>query len=781
MHELKANLDLKQNLNIYATCKQLDNLNLILSIYDNSVQVNLSNYTVRLRAMKADKVPLIQEGTGISTSSNVVTIECDEQLTTTSGKTLIELQFIDKVTSKKKATFNLVLIVVSSTLEVDRSISKATYTLLEELENKLDQASDFFENIDEAITANNNLIKSITTGTELNNNLNSHISTGTTLNTELEINIPLATNINEDLETTIPIGQTLLDSLEDFENQHADVADISNQLANINASLNETTQEIYNDLNSAKEALNIKDSELQQEIATERARIDSFTTLAEGSTTGDAELIDARIGVDGTTYANVGDAIRTQIKDNITEYVALPFTLTAGFYIHYLTGNIIEYDSEKLYASDFVELVNSDLINIKNLNHPSNDLSGLAFYNENKKFISGYQYNKDSNLYLKVPTGAKYIRFSVYETSIYSIKVYQSTYTTFIKNKEILEEKIAYKVDNTILDMKENAIEVINDCYISYSGAKVKDSNSYHVMSDEISLSKGDVICVKCQANKDVVSIISKVYNNVYTPLVISIEGQQTYRYEALDDIDVVISARHDWDTKYTWYNKFNPKLIENIDIKPSFSLFEKFAVIGDSYASGEVYIDAYTDYYNISWGQILARMSGNKCLNLSAGGLSTRSWLTSEKGLNLLNSSEVQQLYICALGINDYYHLGESYLGTVDDISTQSDSFFGNYAKIINSIKTKAPNAKILMMTTANRSEVATKFNDAIMTMANHYNIPCIKQHEDAFFNSSFYTKNMIQGHPIGIVYSAMAKNFRRLIEKSMFDNIEYFKYYIG
>lgn len=144
IYDLKANLDLKQNLNIYATCKQLDNLNLILSVYDNSVQTNLSNYTVRLKAMKADKVPLIQEHTGISTSSNIVTIVADEQLTITSGKTLMELQFIDNSTGKKKATFNLVLNVVSSTLEIDRSISKATYTLLEELENKLDQASDFF-------------------------------------------------------------------------------------------------------------------------------------------------------------------------------------------------------------------------------------------------------------------------------------------------------------------------------------------------------------------------------------------------------------------------------------------------------------------------------------------------------------------------------------------------------------------------------------------------------------------------------------------------------------
>lgn len=53
----------------------------------------------------------------------------------------------------------------------------------------------------------------------------------------------------------------------------------------------------------------------KEEIAVERARIDKFTTLPEGSTTGDAELQDIRIGYDGTTYENAGTAVREQIKN----------------------------------------------------------------------------------------------------------------------------------------------------------------------------------------------------------------------------------------------------------------------------------------------------------------------------------------------------------------------------------------------------------------------------------------------------------------------------------
>ena len=60
------------------------------------------------------------------------------------------------------------------------------------------------------------------------------------------------------------------------------------------------------------------DAEISQQnsrIVVLEGRMDEFSTLAEGSTTGDAELMDIRIGANGITYPSAGDAVRGQYSD----------------------------------------------------------------------------------------------------------------------------------------------------------------------------------------------------------------------------------------------------------------------------------------------------------------------------------------------------------------------------------------------------------------------------------------------------------------------------------
>ena len=223
-----------------------------------------------------------------------------------------------------------------------------------------------------------------------------------------------------------------------------------------------------------------------------------------------------------------------------------------------------------------------------------------------------------------------------------------------------------------------------------------------------------------------------------------------------------------------------------------NFALFEKFAVIGDSYASGEIYRDipgepGYIagDYYSLSWGQILARKNGISCINMSVGGLTSRTWLTSSRGLELLNSSDPQNLYIIALGLNDATY-GADYIGTIADIhddnpELNADTFYGNMGEIVSAIKSKAPNAKIVLTTTPRNYGLYPNINNAIQSIAEHFGLPCCVVLSNYLFSSDIFSDNIKWSHPTAFLYSCMAKAYEELIGEAMNEYRTYFEDYIG
>ena len=90
----------------------------------------------------------------------------------------------------------------------------------------------------------------------------------------------------------------------------------------VNDEVSKLSQEIADFETGATEEQISQINKNTQDIATERARINTFTSLPEGSTICDAELIDARVDFIGVTHENVGEHIRKVTKsiDNRFEW-----------------------------------------------------------------------------------------------------------------------------------------------------------------------------------------------------------------------------------------------------------------------------------------------------------------------------------------------------------------------------------------------------------------------------------------------------------------------------
>ena len=100
-----------------------------------------------------------------------------------------------------------------------------------------------------------------------------------------------------------------------------------------------TDNAINKEISDRKSAISTEKAERQAEIAVERARIDNMSTLTEGSTTADAELLDIRVKADGSTATSAGNAVREQVSELKGDIVDLEIDNYLGRTIEPVSSN----------------------------------------------------------------------------------------------------------------------------------------------------------------------------------------------------------------------------------------------------------------------------------------------------------------------------------------------------------------------------------------------------------------------------------------------------------
>lgn len=208
-------------------------------------------------------------------------------------------------------------------------------------------------------------------------------------------------------------------------------------------------------------------------------------------------------------------------------------------------------------------------------------------------------------------------------------------------------------------------------------------------------------------------------------------------------------------------------KPLDNIVTNGGFcGILRTVGCIGDSLSSGELesFMDGqkgWHDYYDISWGQYIARDAGCKVYNFSKGGMTAREYCESFAAARGFYAEELKaQAYIIALGVNDVSRIleGNMEFGSIDDVDVEhpennAGTFVGYYARIISDYKRIQPKARFFLVTMpvtpdmdAKRSELYDRHAEILYKLCELFEYCYVidlrryAPHHDREFKDNFY-----------------------------------------
>lgn len=437
---------------------------------------------------------------------------------------------------------------------------------------------------------------------------------------------------------------------------------------------------------------------LQAQIDVERARIDQFTELAEGSTTGDAELADGRVGYDGITYQNIGSAIRGQIGNlykmdaTLNDETEIFPVLHYGF-INPSTLLINESGTTHQY-SDPIFIPAGHVLHVPRVNKSTSTalLTECSSGGTNTKLImKGFAGADSDGSMVSYPfISDTWVRIGTRNDA--DLNAYKHFYIT--------------KLGDYVLNA-ENHKELLSHLNVTYSSGPITDggvqTGSAYEHSTFITVPKGFTIeyWSSGSANNHAITVydpmdnvIGEVYGNsriMHEQFVMPAYGRIRFsaRVHAPTDSNSVILPP---EKLYGWNAYYKPN--HNHERADCWMFGKKICAIGDSLIYGNALGPGAT------WLPTIAFKYNSTPVNLGANGGTIAQLNNEEVGsvYERLNLIPEDADYIIVLGGANDKRL-RAQLGAEN--STDPSTFNGALNLIAEQLRTEHPKAKIIFMST--------------------------------------------------------------------------------
>ncbi len=246
-------------------------------------------------------------------------------------------------------------------------------------------------------------------------------------------------------------------------------------------------------------------------------------------------------------------------------------------------------------------------------------------------------------------------------------------------------------------------------------------------------------------------------------------------------------------------------KEIEKFKQSDFMPIFDNWGFIGDSLTSGFLTVPNVDgvnplldskgglgrNIYRLSWGQILCKKYGVRGTNFSVGGITAKEWVlqypfgdhsgysneTNQYNVNF--TSDKKTSYTICLGTNDVINETDNPLGSISDIDinnkeNNADTFYGNYAKIIQYCRELCPSCKIFLITPMKEWSIGAEtkgYNDAVRQIC--------KLFKKCYLIDLAKSKEVIaeqynyEAHPTSIGYSYVANLIANSINAIVANNM--------